>query len=398
MILMLLMGLTLRAQNSPNGPPGPIGNPTPPNNPPQPVPPAPPVNSSEAQVDPIVLSRLFQFLALKRITTIFDPVGNVSEELLAPTMREIANVGGLSTVMSETAQGEAAAINNNLEQRMSQLRDVNFESTGRVNVFLEERDGGKKLGLWVVGTGIFSYLEGTNTQAGTVTAGIDYLIGQHMVLGVLGSYGYSDSAVPGIRGHLLGNSRIGGVYYSAWINKPGLYLALSGLVNFTDFRLLDASNSSLTNWTGFASLGYERACGNLVFGPVASVQFDDAITDGYILSGLGVHHNSTSSVQSRLGGAVSYKIPIKGGSLKPTVQVMWEHHYSGSAAIDVDYVGVPNTLVSVGQGITNRDSAWGSVSLTYHLDSGWAIQGSYNVDLGSNFHTQQVDLGLHAGF
>ena len=28
---------------------------------------------------------------------------------------------------------------------------------------------------------------------------------------------------------------------------------------------------------------------------------------------------------------------------------MWEHHYSGSAAIDVDYVGIPDTLVSVGR-------------------------------------------------
>ena len=123
----------------------------------------------------------------------------------------------------------------------------------------------------------------------------------HLVLGILGSYGYSDSTIPGLRGHLLGNSRIGGVYFSAWISKPGLYLALSGLVNSTDFRLLDASNPGMINWTGFASLGYEKACGIWVFGPLASVQFDDTITDGFVLSGLGVHHNKTSSVQSRLG-------------------------------------------------------------------------------------------------
>ena len=400
---MLLMGLTLRAQNSPNGPPGPVGNPTPPTNPPQPgepspTSPAPPANSPEGRTDSVVLFRLFRLLAAGQIRSIFDSRGEVSEELLAPSIREIANVGGLASAMGETAATEAVAINNNLEQRMAQLRDINFEPAGRVNVFLEERDGSKKLGLWSVGTGIFSYSEGTRSRTGTITAGVDYLIGQHMAVGVLGAYGYSDSTVPGLRGHLLGNSRIGGVYYSLWASKPGLYLTLSGLINSTDFRLLDASNSSLINWTGFASVGYERACGNLVFGPVASLQFDDAITDGFTLSGLGLHHNSTSSFQSRVGARASYKIPVRGGEIRPSVQVMWEHHYAGSAAIDVDYVGIPNTLVSVGQGVTNRDSIWGSVSLSYHLDSGWTIKGSYNVDLGSNFRIQQVDLGLHTSF
>jgi uncharacterized protein with beta-barrel porin domain len=409
MLAIALLCSQVSYGESPNGPPGPEGNPTPPSNGNgngqgnmgnptttnngAPLPPAPPPDSPEGRSNRHALLRL--------ALNIFDPNGNVSPTLLTPAIQATANVSGLASAMSQEAQGEAAATNNNLEQRMSQIRDAGFEQSQigdgsyHANVFLntgENREN--KFGMWLVGTGLFSYSEGTRAKTGTVTAGGDCFLNRHMVIGVLAVYGYSDSSIPGIKGHLLGNSKIGGIYYGAWTGKPGLYLTLSGLVNGTDFTLIQAASPGLINWTGFASIGYQTDGNTWAFGPVASLQFDNANANGFTLSGLELHRNVTNTLQSRVGFSVTYKKFV----WKPKLQLMWEHHYSGSSAIDVEYAGIPDTRASIGKGASSRDSLWGSFSVCYPLRAGRSLQLSYNFDVGNQFNVQQVDIGFHVAF
>jgi uncharacterized protein with beta-barrel porin domain len=458
LIMRLMLAIALLCSQasygkSPNGPPGPEGNPTPPSNgngqgnqgtgnngngqgnmgaptptpPPEstggppsssgtptsspatgttaaptdippttstgaPVPPAPPPESPEGRSNRHALLRL--------ALNIFDPNGNVSPTLLTPAIQATANVSGLASAMSQEAQGEAAATNTNIDGRMSQIRDAAFDmgdASYHSNVFLtigENRKRQSKLGLWVVGTGIFSYSEGTRAKTGTVTAGADYFINKYMVVGVLGVYGYSDSRIPGIKGHLLGNSKIGGIYFGAWTGKPGFHLTLSGLVNSTDFTLIQAASPGLLNWTGFASIGYQTDGETWAFGPVASLQFDNANTNGFTLSGLDLHRNVTNTLQSRVGATIIYKKFV----WKPKLQLMWEHHYSGSSAIDVEYAGIPDTRASIGKGASSRDSFWGSFSVIYPLRAGWSLQGSYNCDIGNRFSVQQVNVAFNVNF
>lgn len=401
--------------NSPNGPPGPEGNPNPPNNgnngnpapaplPPDPNNPPPPSNpaSPEGMASRETLILLYRRLgaAKQKVNNIFDLAGNVIPKELPPSFDSIANVGGLANTMSSEAQGEAVAANNDIEVRMSQIRNTSYstnnvyltEGTVAPNAEIEKSKLG--LGVWLVGTGLFSESDGTYTKTGTITAGIDYFINKHMLIGLLGVYGYSDASIPNINGHLLGNSRIGGIYYGAWTGKPGLYLTLSGLVNNTSSRLVEASNSNLTNWTGFASVGYETSGRPWTFGPVASVQFDSANTSSFTLLNMQLHSNSTSTIQSRFGARLANKTFF----LKPQLQLMWEHRYASNGQVNVEYVGITDTLAPIGEGVNNRDSLWGNLSINYDIRSGWSVQGSYNFDVASKFLVQQVDLGLHVSF
>jgi uncharacterized protein with beta-barrel porin domain len=301
--------------------------------------------------------------------------------------------------MTSEAQGEAVAANNDIEVRMSQIRNISYSTSnvylteGTVTPSIEKREK-LGLGVWLVSTGLFSESEGTYSKTGTITAGLDYFINKHMLIGLLGVYGYSDASIPNINGHLLGNSRIGGIYYGAWTGKPGLYLTLSGLVNNTSSRLVDASNSNLTNWTGFGSVGYETSGRPWTFGPVASVQFDSANTGSFTLLNMRLHSNSTSTVQSRLGARVTNKTFF----LHPQLQLMWEHRYASNGQVNVEYVGIADTLAPIGNGSSNRDSLWGNLSISYDIRPGWAVQGSYNFDVANKFLVQQVDLGFHVSF
>lgn len=415
-LVWLLIGCSsIYAQqgNSPNGPPGPEGNPNNPNNgnpaapaplPPDPNNPPPPSNpaSPEGMASRETLILLYRRLgaAKQKVNNIFDLAGNVIPKELPPSFDSIANIAGLTSAMTSNAQGEAVATDNNIEVRMSQIRNTSYSTD---NVFLTEgtavsssKEEKSKLGLgvWLVGTGLFSGSDGTYTKTGTITAGVDYFINKHMLIGLLGVYGYSDSSIPDINGHLLGNSRIGGIYYGAWTGKPGLYVTLSGLVNNTSSRLVEASNSNLTNWTGFGSVGYETSGRPWTFGPVASVQFDSANTSSFTLLNMQLHSNSTSSVQSRLGARLTNKTFF----LKPQLQLMWEHRYASNGQVNVEYIGITDTLAPIGEGVSNRDSLWGNLSINYDIRSGWSVQGSYNFDVANKFLVQQVDLGLHVSF
>lgn len=314
--------------------------------------------------------------------SIFDRNGDVVKSLLVDAINSIANVSGVATAMTSAAQGEAVATDNNIEVRMSQIRNASFGTSN------------PSFGSWAVGTGLFSDSKDTRSTTGTITAGVDRFIGKHMLVGMLGVYGYSSASIPNTLGQLLGNSVIGGIYYGVWTGEPGLYLTLSGLVNHTNFRMIEASDSSITNWTGFASVGYETSGEKWTFGPVASIQFDDTIASSSSLSSLLLHSNITSAIQSRLG----FRLTNKSFFLKPQIQLMWEHRYSSNAELNVNVDGIPNSTAPIGEGPSNRDTLWGNLSVSYTIHSGWNLQGSYSFDVGNQFISQQVDVGIHVGF
>lgn len=418
LFLLLVFGTICYGQ-SPNGPPGPEGNPNNPNNGnngnngnagappvaispnPSPIPTPPPVSVAPVPTPtPPTLDVsdrrkffLFRFndgsVGFGRVDaidslpiSIFDDRGNVVKALLVDAINSIGNVAGLANAMTSTSQAEAVATDNNIEVRMSQIRNASYSISN------------PSFGSWAVGTGLFNSSEGTYTKSGTITAGVDRFIGKHMLVGLLGVYAYSDTAIPGVTGHLLGNSVIGGIYYGVWTGEPGLYLTLSGLVNHTNTRQVESSNSSITNWTGFASIGYETSGKPWTFGPVASLQFDNTVASSFDFSSLHLHSNSTAAIQPRLG----FRITNKNFFLKPQLQLMWEHHYTSNAEVNVNFNGIPNSTAATGDGPSNRDTIWGNLSVNYTIHPGWNLQGSYSFDVGSQFLTQQIDLGIHVGF
>lgn len=398
LILFLAMA-SAEAQNSPNGPPGPEGNPTPPNNgnngnPVSPLPPAAPAPNATPVSSPPPESPEGRVHSL----------GQVERPLLLPVINSIANVSGLSSTMVESAQSAATSVDNNLEQRMTQIRrssirgsNVSLYEVGKEAITPEPEIDIPRFGFWATGSGLYTRSDGTKTSVGTLTAGFDAFLNRHMVLGVMGVYVYGGSSIPGITGRLLTNAEVGGVYFGAWTGSPGLYVTFSGLVNHSDFTLVNAFSPRLLAETGFGQVGYTTS-GDWKFGPVASCQFDTAATNGFAVGGLGIHRNTSNTVQIRLGASVSHDFPVGKRSIGTSAQLMWEHQHFGNGSIDAEIAGIPDTRISTGKGASDLDSVWGSVGIDYKLSDRWALNASYSFDLGNDFNLQKVDFGLSTRF
>jgi outer membrane autotransporter protein len=334
-----------------------------------------------------------------------DSKGNISPPLVVEAIKITANVPAITNAINSEVLTDVTSTNVNIELHMIQIRNVsvtyNEEPT---NIFLVDMEKvsapSPKFSSWLIGSGVFSYIEGIRSTTGTVIVGLDYFLSKNIVVGLLGAYGYSDTDIPGVKGHLLGNSKIGGIYLGAWTGEPGLYVTLSGLANYTNFRLLGSSNPRVLNGTGFVSVGYETKGKTWTWGPTASLQFDDSVSSSFIAanSKLLIHSNLTDSLQTRAGMFISYKKNIGSGLLKAQAQLMWERQYSGNGLVDVEFNGVPSTRVPIGEKANFRNSFWSSISVNYHLKSGLTIQSSYSLDLGERLTVHQIDLGFHVSF
>ena len=179
-----------------------------------------------------------------------------------------------------------------------------------------------------------------------------------------------------------------------------MYLTLSGLASHTAFRLIQSSNPDSTNWAGFANVGYETNGKTWSWGPLASLQWDDAISSAFTAAGsrLLIHSNLTNNLQFRVGLLGTYQKKLTQGSLKAQAQIMWERLYAGNGLVDVEFNRVPSTRIGIGESASTRDSAWSSLSLGFHSHRGWSLQGAYTLDLGNQLTVQQIDLSFHVSF
>jgi uncharacterized protein with beta-barrel porin domain len=215
----------------------------------------------------------------------------------------------------------------------------------------------KRWDVWAVGTGLFGHYDPHDQHygAGQFTIGIDYRVTPHWLVGALTSYTYTSGTFNGQ--NFNANTFRGGLYTSYW-NK-GWYVTAAGLVGGTAYHAGDSADG--VDWTAYAGAGYAWRFGWWEIGPWASIEYDNA--QGF---------TPLNELATRVGGRAAFRL----GAWTPYVQVAWQHNFWD------DWTGI------------SRNAAWGSAGVSYRINNSWWVFTDYAGQVGGNYWTQQVDLGV----
>jgi outer membrane autotransporter protein len=151
--------------------------------------------------------------------------------------------------------------------------------------------------------------------------------------------------------------------------------------------------------------GYDFHVHKLTFGPTAGVQDTHYDIDGFTEDGsdpinLQVNREESDSLRSRLGGHVSCAFKAGKATLKPHLDVFWQHEFLDQSR------GITSQFTSVGAGSfttmtpnPSRDSALIDGGLNADLNGQVSVYFDYVVQAGqSNYFGQSIQVGIKVAF
>ncbi len=210
-----------------------------------------------------------------------------------------------------------------------------------------------RLGVWVNGNFHLGEVDSTPNLLGFnyknwgVTLGSDYKLTEKFLFGGAFSYILSDSDFDHRSGHLDTDSYIGSLYgsYYPFENFYVDGIVHYGHINYDLIRDLDLampqdpgrnlakSDTDGRLWGFTATAGYHLQHGGLTFTPYVRASYRRLIVDGYRetsnlpLLRLEVGEQHVRSLQSVVGGQVSYAISLPWGVLTPQFRGEWHHEF-----------------------------------------------------------------------
>ena len=349
---------------------------------------------------------------------------------------------GADTVEGLTALYEISFSNANiqrltLEDRLDDIRNGSngFSSNMKVNSAPVERDekavlDGKSAknvvepvlqrspqnpwGVWVTGFGDFVSVDsdanarGYDFTTGGFSLGIDYRLTDFLAIGAMGEYSHTWTSLEP-SGHVDVNSGRGGIY--ATLFSHGFYLnsAIYGGHNNYDSGRASAggiANGSTegTEWSTFASGGYDFHVGNLSVGPIASLQYTNVHIDGFSENGsfapLSVSSGSAESLRSDLGFRAFYLWQIGKILVIPSLRAAWQHEYKYSVLpITAGFAGIPGPSATFFGPSEGHDSAIVSAGISVRFTPAISAYLSYDGQLArSNYSSNAVTGGVRISF
>jgi outer membrane autotransporter protein len=196
-------------------------------------------------------------------------------------------------------------------------------------------------GVWANGWGDWAHIDSTSTAlgyhftTGGMSAGIDYLITDHLAVGLFG--GYSHTWVDFKPGGADVDTGRGGLYATyfdprGWWVNAGVW---GGYNSYSTSRqaLLGPANGSTDGYeiSTFGEAGYNFHCGDLTWGPLVAMQYTDVHVFGFSEHGslvpLDIHSNSQDSLRTDLGAQASYCWHLGKTVVIPGLKLAWEHEY-----------------------------------------------------------------------
>lgn len=202
----------------------------------------------------------------------------------------------------------------------------------------------QRWGIW----SSFDYFgNGKNLYQGS--AGIDYRIAPHWLIGASGRVGY-------LSGHAGVSLYQGGLYTAFYSN--GLWGVAGGL-------------AGPSQYTVYAGLGYDFRFGNFVAGPVVNGQWDDVTSSQY-----GFGRGNVEQV--RVGGRIGYVA----GRLQPWAQVMYQRQESSNNNNDP----------------LRENALWAGAGVNFILSERWMLWAGYAFEGNENYQLNQGTLGVRCQF
>jgi outer membrane autotransporter protein len=365
----------------------------------------------------------------------------LDQELAGPVSPLSASLQEISpedlTAFYEISFSNANIQRLNLESRLDDIRSGSngFSSNMTVNgasVNLEERvdaDGKSsktvvepilqhtpenRWGVWMTGFGDFVSVDGNaNTKGydfttGGVSLGLDYRLTDQLVIGVMGEYSHTWTALQP-SGHIDVDSGRGGLY-ATWYNR-GLYFngaIYGGHNNYDSNRVnlggLATGDTEGAEWSAFVSAGYDFHFGHLTVGPIASLQYTYVNIDEFSEKGsllpLEIHSGSAESLRSDAGLRAFCQWQIGKILVEPSLRAAWEHEYKYSALpLVAGFAGTPGPATTFFGPSEGHDSAVVSAGVSVQWTPSLTTYVNYDGQLGrDNYDSNAVTGGISVRF
>jgi uncharacterized protein YhjY with autotransporter beta-barrel domain len=248
-----------------------------------------------------------------------------------------------------------------------------------------------------------------NTAA--VTAGADYRLTDHLLVGATMSYAHTDATLDDFGSSTTVDSYSPGIYASyadgGWFaNFIGRYSYNSYTENRNIAFLGQTANGGTDGNEGVIDLdgGYLFHNGPWSYGPVAGIQYTHLTVNGYSEqdsdANLTVDEDQSDSLRSRLGGEVRYNTCGCGVTFSPHLTATWQHEFlDQSRGLTSSFNQFGGGSFTVRTDDPSRDSALVDLGLDAKVDSAITVFGDYVVQAGQdNYFGQSLQAGVRVNF
>jgi uncharacterized protein YhjY with autotransporter beta-barrel domain len=248
-----------------------------------------------------------------------------------------------------------------------------------------------------------------NTAA--VTAGADYRLTDHLLVGATMSYAHTDATLDNFGSSTTVDSYSPGIYASyadgGWFaNFIGRYSYNSYTENRNIAFLGQTANGGTDGNEGVIDLdgGYLFHNGPWSYGPVAGIQYTHLTVNGYQEqdsdANLTVDEDQSDSLRSRLGGEVRYNTCGCGVTFSPHLTATWQHEFMDqSRGLTSSFNQFGGGSFTVRTDDPSRDSALVDLGLDAKVNSSITVFGDYVVQAGQdNYFGQSLQAGVRIGF
>jgi uncharacterized protein YhjY with autotransporter beta-barrel domain len=180
---------------------------------------------------------------------------------------------------------------------------------------------------------------GYDIETAGATLGADRRVSDSFAYGLTAGY-VGDRAFLVNGGRVTVNGGRAGAYGTWFGDGPYLNGSVEGGYNYYDTRRTGIGGTAAGSTSGpeidaLLGGGFDLKRDRLTFGPVASVQYTyieiDNFTETGSMAPLHLEDNHSHSFRSLLGGRVAYDLPVDGITLRPELQLGWQHEF-----LDVD--------------------------------------------------------------
>lgn len=269
-------------------------------------------------------------------------------------------------------------------------------------------------GVFLSGSGTMADIESTAFEAGGefytagMTLGVDYRPCEGFAFGAFGGYAGGEADIDRDGGTLGVDSTRLGVYATAWAG--GFYAnALAGgswndydtrrRLVFGDIDRTARGNTESCEFNGLVGIGHDWLAGAWTFGPLASVQYNRLMVDGYIEDGadsldLAIEDQDAESLQTQLGARIAHACQFPGWSLIPEARAQWEHEFEDDARpieARLASAGKPFHVSTLGP---DRDRAIVGVGLTALFGDHVSAYLDWTAELGDELSAHTLGAGL----
>jgi uncharacterized protein YhjY with autotransporter beta-barrel domain len=247
----------------------------------------------------------------------------------------------------------------NLQQRMREIRNGHHSTGGSISMFnsngqqiqlasadhaLPQTDIENQPDDWAVfvsGNGQYVDLPGTSAAPGYhfhnsgATVGVDKLIRTNLAFGFTADYAGTLASLPN-DGEVKVDGGRGGIYGTWFTGEDYVQGSFGGGYNHYRTSRVSVGGTASGSTGGYeidAMLGggHDFRQGDLLFGPALNAQYTHVQVNGFTESGslapLQLEDNRSDSFLTRLGAHIGYDWKLPEVTLRPDLQVAWQHEY-----------------------------------------------------------------------